>query len=287
MLLVTDIKIILKLNMPNVPLRYKRRIKAKRSAKVVKRMRKAIVSKPVRRYVKSLIARMEETKIAMPAVANNVEIQPYGIANPNGSTHFSFTPLFQTITQGTSNGQRVGDAIKVQKLLLQGFINFDPSHYGDTNYMKNPLYVKMVVLRRKDSIIDPCNYGTTGISDLLLNGPIATHPQNLPSDMWRKFNTDVYKIYATRLFKLGNAAPSDSPNETGQWNNDFSLSRKFSIDLSKHVDKVKFNESGGTPTNCAFHVLFLVCFANGYTPSSGQKPCVEIHYDMNCTYKDA
>lgn len=272
-----------------------RRIPRKTNRKRVYRSTKLSVSKAVKAYVKGMISRQEETKEAMPTTANNVEIQPYGIANTHGSTHFSFTPMFQTITQGNQNGQRVGDVIKVQKLLLQGFINFDPSHYGDTSYMKNPLYVKLIVYRRKDSVIDPCNYtapsgsssSTTGISDLLMNGSTSTSPQNLPTDMYRKFNTDVYKIYTTRLFKLGNSSPSDSPNETGQYNNDFSLSRRFSINLSKHVDKVKFNQSGGAPTNCAFHVAFLVCFANGYTPSNGQKPCVEIHYDMNCTYKDA
>lgn len=262
------------------------RTRGKAGRRTARVSRLPAVSKVVKAYVKKQINTKAELKWATPATANNLEIQPYGIANPNGSTHFSFTPMFQTITQGTGNGQRVGDTIRVKSLTLQGFVNFDPSHYGDTSYMKNPVYLKMIIYRRKDNVIDPCNYGTTGISDLLLNGAVSTHPQNLPTDMSRRFNTDVYKIYATRLFKLGNAAPSDSPNETGQYNNDFSLSTRFSVSLSKHVDKVKFNESGGVPTNVAFHVAFLLCFANGYTPSSGQKPCVEIHYDMNCSYHD-
>lgn len=262
----------------------RRRLRKAGKSKASSKLR---VGKAVKAYVKRTLASKVETKVAIPAHANNVEIQPYGIANPNGSTHFSFTPLFQQITQGTGNGQRIGDTIAVRSLTLKGFVNFDPSHYGDTNYMKNPVYLKMVVLRRKDSIIDPCNYGTTGISDLLMSGNMPTNPQNLPTDMVRRFNTDVYKIYTTRFFKLGNSAPSDAPNETGQYNNDFSLSRRFSINLSKHVDKLKFNNPTNTPTNAAFHVLFLLCFANGYTPSSGQKPCVEIHYDMECSYKDS
>lgn len=263
-------------------------VKIVRKRKYVRKpVRKYRAPVATRKYVKALLSRSQETKLAMPSTANNVEIQPYGIANTHGSTHFSFAPMFTTITQGTGNGQRIGDSIKVQRLTLQGFINFDPSHYGDTNYMKNPLYVKMIVYRRKDDVIDPCNYGTTGINDLLMNGSIASAPQNLPSDMWRKINTNVYKVYATRLFKLGNSAPSNDPQDTGQWNNDFSFSKRFSVDLSKHVDKVMFSETTGSPTNVSFNVAFLVCFANGYTPSSGQKPCVEIHYDMNCSYKDA
>lgn len=276
---------------------YRSRYPKKRAVGLVRILKKRKVTKrglikrraplATRKYVKSLLSRSQETKQAMPSTANNVEIQPYGIASTHGSTHFNFAPMFSTIAQGTGNGQRIGDSIKVQRLTLQGFMNFDPSHYGDTDYMKNPLYVKMIVFRRKDDVIDPCNYGTTGINDLLLNGSIASAPQNLPSDMWRRFNTNVYKIYATRLFKLGNSAPSNNPQDTGQWNNDFSFSKRFSIDLSKHVDKVMFSETTGQPTNVSFNVAFLVCFANGYTPSSGQKPCVEIHYDMNCSYKDA
>lgn len=287
MLLVTEIKNFLKLQMAKNATSRTKRQRGSRGKKTSRKM--GSVPSSVKRYVKSIISRQQETKTAMPSIANNVEIQPYGVVNPHGSTHFSCAPLFTTITQGTGNGQRIGDTIKVQKLLLQGFINFDPSHYGDTNYLKNPLYIKMIVFRRKDSIVDPCNYsGTTqGIQDLLLNGSMPTFPQNLPSDMWRKFNTDVYKIYATRMFKIGNSANTTDPQTSGQWNNDFSLARKFSIDLSKHVDKIKFNESGGTPTNVSFNVAFLVCFANGYALNALSKGCAEIHYDINLTYKDA
>lgn len=243
--------------------------------------------KQIKQEIMREIHKEVETKTAIPASANNVEIQPYGVANPHGSTVIDFSPLWNSVAQGVQNGMRIGDKIKVQSLKFRGFVNFDSSNANNENYLKNPLYLKMIILRRKDSQTNPCFYGTTGINDLLMNGPTATFPQSTPSDMWRYLNKDTYRVYKTKLFKIGTAATSNTVSDSNQYNNDFKLSQKFSIDLSKHVDIIKYQPSQVQANNVAMFAVFLVCFANGAPISLLQKPCVEIHYDLEMKYEDA
>lgn len=243
--------------------------------------------KVVRNEVVKEIHKETESKTAYPATANNVQILPYGVANPHGSTVIDFSPLWNSITQGTQNGSRIGDEIRVQSLKFRGYVNFDSSTANDENYLKNPLYLKMIILRRKDSQTNPCFYGTTGINDLLMNGPSATFPTSTPSDMWRYFNKDTYRVYKTQVFKLGPAATSNTPSDSNQYNNDFHLSQHFNIDLSSHVDVIKYQPGMTTAQNVAMFAIFLVCFANGAPVSALARPCVEIHYDIEMKYEDA
>lgn len=258
-----------------------------KGGKTSRSKRSTASKKQIKQEIMKEIHKEVETKTAFPASANNVEIQPYGVANPHGSTVIDFSPLWNSIIQGVQNGQRVGDKIRVQSLKYRGFVNFDSSNANNENYLKNPLYLKMIILRRKDSQTNPCFYGTTGINDLFMNGPTTTSPQNLPSDMWRYLNKDTYRIYKTKMFKLGPAATSNTPSDSNQYNNDFKLSQKFSIDLSKHIDVLKYQPSMPQANNCAMFCIFLVCFANGAPISLLQKPCVEIHYDLEMKYEDA
>jgi len=269
--------------------RYTKKRNYKKSVKksYKKKTYKKSVPVSVKKYVNNIIARNVETKTAIPASANNVEIQPYGVANPHGSTVIDFSPVWNSIAQGTQNGMRVGDQIKVQSLKFRGFVNFDSSNANNENYLKNPLYLKMIILRRKDSQTNPCFYGTTGINDLMMNGATPTNPQSTPSDMWRYLNKDTYRIYKTKMFKIGSSVTSNTPSESNLYNNDFKLSQKFSIDLSKHIDVLKYQPGQVTVNNQAMFCIFLVCFANGYPISLLVKPCVEIHYDIEMKYEDA
>lgn len=263
---------------------YKKRAYKKRSTS-----RKVTIPTNIKKYVKSVVARNVENKLAVPLYSNNRPITGYGIS-PNGPhqlSTFDIGSIFNGIIQGTNNGQRIGDSIRVKKYTLKGYVNLDSSVGNDTGFNKNPLYVKMFVGRRQDGILDPNTFGATAFGDLLVNGPTASAPLNLPSDMWRLINKNVYRIYATRFFKIGMSAPSNNPADSNQWNNDFKFSKHFSIDLSKHIDIVKYDEGGNTPRNISFHVWFLVCFANGSPMTSLTQPCLEWHYDVNASYEDA
>lgn len=245
------------------------------------------VTKAVKSYVKRAIHVKQELKHASPLVRQNVAIRGYGMSGgPSQLTCEDITTVL-TIPQGTADGQRVGDKIKVKSLNIKGFINLDSSFADNPIYRKNPMYVKMFVGRRVDTVNDP-NTITGGFSKFLAAGPVAAAPTNLPPDMYRYVNKELYRVYATRIFKIGVSAPSNVPNDSAQWNNDFKFSKNFSISLNKHIDTVKYSDGGNIPSNVGFYVWFLVCFANGSAINlvDNNTP-LEWHYDVNCTYYDA
>jgi hypothetical protein len=252
-----------------------------------KPMARSTISKATKLYIKKTINRTSELKHATPYVQNNVAIVPYGIP-PNGPHNITTEDLTTVllIPQGTQDGARIGDKIRVKSLNVRGYINLDSSKADSTMYLKNPMFVKMFVGRRIDGLFDPNTFGGAYMN-FLANGPTSTNPQNLPSDMYRYVNKDLYQIMATRTFKIGSSAPSNVPNDSAQWNNDFSFSKNFSINLSKHVNTVKYSDYSANPTNVAFYMWFLVSFANGATIGglTNNAP-LELHYDVNCTYYD-
>lgn len=277
--------------------RVSKRSKARVLKSTIKKMKRVQRSVPlaVKKYVQHTLHKNVETKTLIPYTVNNYAISPYGIV-PNGphqlTTFDVLTPL-DGVIQGTNNGQRLGDTIKIRKLKVRGYVNLDSSRADDPLYLKNPMYVKLFIGRRKDSIANPNTTVIPGVSNafdnILQNGPIPAAPQNLPSDMYRMINNDTYKIYATRFFKIGNAAPSNDPSTSAQYNNDFSFARHFDIDLSKHIDLVRYNPGTTTiASNLGMYMWFFVCFANGATvnPVNALAP-LECHFDVNVTYEDA
>lgn len=260
--------------------------------KVVIKPRKIKMNVPykIKRYVKYIIGKNTETKEATPVYADNIAILPYGQQTTHTFTTLNLNQIFQGITQGTQNGNRIGDEIKVKKLTFKGFLNWDSSKIANEQYRHLPLYVKMFVFKRKDSIDNPAQYtgpAGTGENQILMNGPTAGAPVNKLSDMNKMFNTDAYKIFKTKTFKLGPSAVGNTPDTSGQWNNDFKFSQRFSIDLSKHVNIVKYNEGQPYQSNCAFYVGFLIAFGNNSDIDATHLPPVEAHYVVNMTYEDA
>lgn len=249
-------------------------------------VKKAKVPLSTRKYIKRIINTKAELKHAAPLVRNNVAIRGYGLwGGPSQLTCEDLNTVF-TIPQGTADGQRLGDKIRVKSMNVRGYVNLDSSKADDATFKKNPMYVKMFIGRRCDTLLDP-NTITGGFSRFLASGPVSSAPQNLPSDMYRYVNKELYQIMATRVFKIGSSAPSNVPNDSAQWNNDFKFSKNFSVSLSKHINTVKYTDGGIIPTNTAFYMWFLVCFANGSTPDplTNNTP-LECHYDVNLTYYD-
>ena len=80
---------------------------------------------------------------------------------------------------------------------------------------------------------------------------------SIHSDIY-SIDKDNYTVYAMRVFKLGPSAPVSNPN------NDFSVSRMFSINLTKHFKKFEWKDDGGaipsSPNN--LYMIFVGCYAD-------------------------
>lgn len=257
-------------------------VKRRRTGLKTKRS-KSLVSPTVRRYVKRVLARTIETKHVTPYCINNQQILPYYWASANCSTVINLSTPIIAMSRGTGAGQYIGNEVKVKSYTFKGYINLDSSLANETGYLKNPTFIRMIVCRKKNDDLLVSN-----MNDFIQLGSNYTSPQNLPSDMWRKINTDNYQILGEKRFKIGISAPSNNPADSNQWNNDFKFSGTFSFDLRKHMKTIKFDASsiplGGAANLCC---VFMMAFANGATMSSVGKPPIELHGDVEFSYEDA
>lgn len=275
--------------------------RSRRSRKTTKRSTKRkfthrkgrSVSNAVKSYVSRMVNTRAELKHATPINITNLEIDAYGTGanGPHQMTTVNLSSIFGTITQGSADGDRIGDKIRVKSFNLRGYVNLDSARANDEGYLKNPMLVKMFVGRRIDTITNPNTYvgtSTQGFEDFFRDGPLYLEPSNEPPDMYRYVNKDVYRIYATRFFKIGMSAPSNNPADSNQWNNDFKFSKNFNISLSKHINYVKFNSADVGATNVGFYVWFVVSWANGADVIDlSSKVPLECHMSVNCTYYDS
>lgn len=259
-------------------------VKSKKSPKriITKKSAKKPVSVKIKKYVKSVLARNIENKLAQPYTFNNTAILPYGVASPTLSTIIPLTStLLQNITQGSGQGNRLGNEITVKNVSFKGSINRLLTSTGTNTGANEACYIKMVLLRNKVNFLQPST-----MNDLMQNGNASTNPNNLPSDMYRYFNKDQYHIYTTRMFKLGSTI-SDQSVPTQQ-NNDFRVASFFRVNLTKHFPKkIKYTDGTPDPVNVAIYAVFLLCNYNGNVISSTAYPACEIHGDVSISYEDA
>lgn len=192
------------------------------------------------------------------------------------------------ILQGTGNGARIGNRIKIKKLRFKGTMTPLPQN-GTSNVDPKPVQVKMVLFYDKTEPTD----SPAPQTDFYQFNSTSTSVANDLIDMWAPFNTDKYAIMAARTFKLGfqnynTAASNITQTQTVAFpNNDFKLNCNFSFDLTPHVIKnVKYNDNNATPTNRGLYCAWLIANADGSAIVAASFP-VGVQYMLDCVYEDA
>lgn len=244
----------------------------------------------LKNLVSKMLNRKMETKTAPASVINASGIDPYGLGtNPLIPTIIDLRSPLTNIIQGVGEGQRVGNRINIRKFWFKGFVTIPDAAAGTNTlrYATSPRYLKMIIFKQKNT-----NEIPTDMSDFYQNGNVDVAPQNQPQDMYAPFNKDKYTIYATRTFKLGRASYDYDATATftaSIANNDFSLSKYFSVDLTKFVrNNVIYNDTTpANPQNVGLYCTFVMTFADGSTITSTQYPQHLFSGVINCTYKDS
>jgi len=234
--------------------------------------------------VKAVISRMVETKvsdyragIAIPAVNNanySVSIVPC-------------TPFqsFLSIPQGTGQGERIGNEIKIKKLEIKGVITATGYNAG-SNLSPRPIFVKLFFLTRKDSPMEL--YSST--TDIFQYGSSSEGFGSALFNCMRKVNTDEWMVHTTRTFKVGYASNDGTGGISGNQyynNNDFKLSNMFSLDLTKYCVKTfKFDDNTVNPTtrNIVMYPIMWTC--DSTTVGAGEV-LANLQYNLHCEYEDA
>lgn len=200
-------------------------------------------SKAIKQYVKSMISRNIELK--QHALTNIVSYTQFPLATFSGTGSGSILSfynanigqLFDQISAGTGQGDRIGNVITLKKAVIRGFLQ----------YYENPLVdqlggdqfdVRIYIGYRLDGT--PI---TGSLLGLFQNGDTNYAPSGQLTDTLSWVNKDLYKVMWSKRFKVG-MSTGTVPN------NDYPASRYFAVDLCKHGFKNKrvvYNDAGNPP----------------------------------------
>lgn len=240
----------------------------------------------VEKICKQMIARNVEnkTKSYTPSI-----LQPLG-----GEAYTSFAstiipvspyPGYISIQQGTGQGERIGNRIKIKYASIKGTI-FAYRYDLTVNPVPQPSLVYMWIFydRSDPSVLpDPqADFYQNGNSTAAMSGDLRDGSQYI--------NTDRYRVLTKRTFKIGysqNTGTGTTPAQANFSNNDYKLTQNFNINLTKYLVKnVKYIDNNTTPTTRGLYCMIECVPANGTSYGSATTPC-QYFYTIRCDYEDA
>lgn len=223
-----------------------------------KTTRKKKSSKKVatRGYVNKMIHKDEETKfysqtiLDQNTVSNSLLLTIIASDNPwTGS-------LIPTITQGDGLANRAGTKINIRSHVLHCSMNL--SYAGLTATVDCPMNVYYFICATRNS---PDLYDNTAVRNMFY-GPTGPAPflSGSGTASCQRFNNDAFYLYKTnypkRPIKIGWSQYSSGGLGS---NNDYKADYKFSINLTKHTNKlIRFNYNASQPINLNMFAVFYV-----------------------------
>lgn len=244
---------------------------------------------PMKRMVKREIARTVETK------HRNTYVQDRLLYPTNSAANFDtynvipmgFTAGGLDVVQGTGQGSRVGNRIKVKRIVWKGTMVAQP-YDVTTNPVPFPMQVRIVFLTDRD--INGYPTPATGANIFDLNNGVYPFQNDLV-DQWAPFNNDRYQIWGQKRFKLGYQSSllngSGTSGTLNYANNDFKLNTNFSIDITKWTVKNQIFQDNSSEGKCrqVYAAIIISAATGGAIPSSGIP--AKLSYSLECDYEDA
>jgi len=264
----------------------------KRSRKTTKKRasrggkRSSGVSSAVKGYVKKELHSAIETKCVQ---INPGQLSFGNVAEAPDFNAYPMAPLntYWTVPQGTGQGNRVGNIIKVRKCTLSYVLR--PAQYDAlTNPNPQPSEVVMFLGYVRNT---PAFAPVPGdINQLFQAGSSSLAPVGSLKDIISIYNTDYWMIKKSWRHKLGfanNAGSGNSPASQSFANNDFKLNVVKRLDITKHMPKTcVFNDTSSTTNTKNLFLMFYAVSTNGGVYSSITLP-VNIDYWIDFHYEDA
>lgn len=249
---------------------------------------------PKKRAYKKKPAKKAFKKMIRKAITSFAEKKTIGffqngtslISTANGSWDATnvraIGPPSMVVSQGTGQGERIGNRIKVTKMLFKGVLV--PLAYDvSSNPLPQPQQIRMVFFYEKSTPTStPAPRG-----NFLQLGSTTVALQNDLIDMQAQFNTDRYRILGTRNFKLGFAkydGTGADPANQGYGNNDYKLNCNFSVDITKMIPKNAVYDDASCQTRNLW-VAFILARADGLANLSAYVP-VGLQYTLDMFYTD-
>lgn len=255
---------------------YRKRAPARRPRKYARRVYKKKSTFASR--VQKIISRNIENKNHQ-SYATNVAL-PYASAGGLLPLTLSLVP---GLNQSVSQGGRIGNEINIKKGIIKGYVNMLP-YNSTTNPCQCPVYVKMWLCKRKTGSL-----GITGppvsadFNQFFAVGASAVGFQTSPLDLVFQTNKDYWTVFSSKIIQLQNYSTALATSAIV--GNSSMVSRPFSFNFTKHLGKLKYNDSVSfQPTNKELYLVFQNILADGTSTAISS---TEIHYNMEWEFEDA
>lgn len=265
---------------------YRKRVAKKKPTykKAVRKAVRTVQNARIKAVVQRVIGRQAETKVSqeygtlvpitLQAGVTSMAQNSYCVTS--GSSNY--TTSSNIIIKGISQGQRIGDEIKVKAHYFNYQITMRP-YNATSNNNPTPKIVKIWWVRPKVGqtlgVLESSYISNLTSSNFFEHD--ATSECGLAGDMgdfMKKVDRDNYKILAVRTHKLFYAGLiTDKPGTTNQTynynNNDFSFMAAGRVKIRGFNQK--FNQSNNNPQNQPVFCIIQVLQADGFIPPSSQQ----------------
>jgi len=209
-------------------------------------------NKIIKQYVKKQLDKAIENKTINEKEYDHSVIEKQ-LLGGTGHFYYSLSSLYN-MTQGTGEFQRIGNSITNKKTILRFLIHpqIMQAPYNDSSIIFNQFtyqgYFTMALIKMRDGSTPP-----SGLTSFLQNGNSAITPSGKVYDLLYSPNTDLYKVYWKKTYKLGPSAPAYQNPHNGDsipaymhFNNDFKLTASDTIRVDDYIGKngkITFNDN--------------------------------------------
>ena len=256
---------------------YKRSFPRRRPRKYQRRSRQGAKkgSPGLRRVIRKVIKSQAEHKHMISSLSGNLYVAYGG----SGLALNTFN-LIPALGQGSNQGARVGDKIKVTSLNFRGFVYLNPAYSSTLNRQYAPVWVKFFIVESKVykgqnptfNSNDSTVFFDTGGSDATFSGSMT--------DLIFPVNTNRFIVHATKMWKLNpslynvtEAQPSGSFAAPAQTTGSSAVNQAtsqhyFNFNLKNMAKNFQYDQSTSSPSNHNLFCVVQTMYADGTVVTS-------------------
>jgi len=247
--------------------------------------RKGSVSVGVKKYVKRAISSDIENK----CVQVNQQISFGSITESPDMNAFPMCPLnsYWVISQGTGQGARLGNRIKIKSVHLNYVLR--PNPYGEFNLAPVPCNV-LLYLGYVKNAPSYAPTSATDFSQFFQGGNSVYAPAGTLKDGISIINKDWWVIKKRWIEKIGyafNDGTGAIPGNQYFANNDYKYNVTKRLNITKYCQKTcVFNDAAGGQTNRNLFLMYEAVSSTGFNLGATALP-INIDYWIDFVYEDA
>lgn len=193
------------------------------------------------------------------------------------------------INQGTGQGDRVGNKIKIMKSILK-LVFLPLQWHSTTNPNPIPMNMNVFIFKTKPGSTNLTDVGTIITNDFFQVGNASAGFANNLTDLNGMINKDKIILHYHKVFKLGYALANGTGPLVGQQyfaNNDYKYNQIVNIDITKMLIKnVSFEDTVATATTSPTFLLVQPVWADNQSIPATTIPAY-MSMSVHTEYEDA